>query len=73
MAFELKTKIWQTGQLEWYGLIDNEDLYLGSREFPLPPEEGDEWTVQETGFRFKIIDGHIRKIGQIEPEKPEWL
>ena len=73
MAFDLKTKIWQTGQLEWYGMIDNEDLYLGSREFPQPPEEGDEWVVKETGFRFKIVDGEIRKTGQVEVKDPEWL
>jgi len=73
MAYGLKTKIWQTGQLEWYGLIDNEDLYLGSREFPQPPAEGDEWTVKATGFQFRITDGEIRKVGQVEPETPEWL
>lgn len=73
MAFNLKTKVWQTGQLEWYGMIDNEDLYLGSREFPQPPEEGDEWTVKETGFQFKIIDGEIVKTGEVKVETPEWL
>lgn len=73
MAYGLKTKIWQTGQLEWYGMIDNEDVYLGTREFPQPPEEGDEWIVKETGFQFKVIDGVICKIGQGDPVVPEWL
>lgn len=73
MAYGLKTKVWQTGQLEWYGLIDNEDQYLGTREFPLPPEEGDAWTVVKTGDQYKIIDGEIRKVGHVEPEVPEWL
>jgi len=68
MAYDLRTKIWQTGQLEWYGMIDNEDIYLGTREFPQPPVEGDEWTVRTTGFQFKIIDMEIRKVGQVEPQ-----
>lgn len=62
MAFNLKTKIWQTGQLDWWGFIDNEDCYLGRREFPEPPEEGDEWTVQETGETFRIVDMEIRRL-----------
>ncbi|HEX9777279.1 MAG TPA: hypothetical protein VGA63_03970 [Geopsychrobacteraceae bacterium] len=70
MAYNLKTKIWQTGALEWWGMIGNEDVYLGSREFPLPPDEGDEWLVRKTGQRFKIIDAEIRLIGQ--EEVPEW-
>lgn len=73
MAYGLKTKIWQTGALEWYGLIDNEDLYLGSREFPQPPAEGDEWTVVATGLQFKIKDRVICKTGQVKPETPDWL
>ena len=40
MAFNLKTKVWQTGALDWWAMIDDDDVYLGSREFPLPPEEG---------------------------------
>jgi len=61
MAFGLKTKIWQTGVLDWWGMIDGEDLYLGRREFPLPPEDGDTWVVRETGETFIIIDGEIRR------------
>ncbi len=61
MAFGLKTKIWQTGVLDWWGMIDGEDLYLGRREFPLPPEDGDIWVVRETGETFIIIDGEIRR------------
>ena len=70
MAFFLKTKIWQTGTLEWWGMIDNEDVFLGSREFPQPPEEGDEWLVKITGHRFKIIDREIRLIAKEEPVDP---
>ncbi len=70
MAYNLKTKIWQTGALEWWGMIDNEDLFLGSREFPQPPAEGDEWLVVATGDRFKIIEGEICRIAT--GEKQPW-
>jgi hypothetical protein len=63
MAYGLKTKIWQTGSLDWWGMIDGEDVYLGRREFPLPPEEGDQWVARETGEAFAIIDGEIRRSG----------
>jgi hypothetical protein len=72
MAFNLKTKLWQTGALDWWGFIDNEDVYLGNREFPYPPEEGDEWVVQATGDVFKIIDGEIRKVGNRKPPEQYW-
>jgi len=73
MAFNLKTRIWQTGALDWWAMLDNEDVYLGSREFPQPPEEGDEWHVRKTGDRFKIIDGEIVRLGN-EPFPTEaWL
>ncbi|MDT8424239.1 MAG: hypothetical protein RQ724_10755 [Desulfuromonadales bacterium] len=72
MAFNLKTKIWQTGSLDWWGMIDNEDVYLGSREFPQPAEEGDEWVVKKSGDQFKIIDGEIRKIGHVVLTPAPW-
>lgn len=62
MAFHLKTRIWQTGSLDWWGMIDGEDVYLGKREFPLPPEEGDEWHVRSSGDVFRIVDGEIVKV-----------
>ena len=68
MAFFLKTKIWQTGALEWWGMIDDEDVFLGSREFPQPPEEGDEWRVRATGDRFRIVDQEIRRIARGEEQ-----
>ena len=73
MAYYLKTRIWQTGALDWWGMIDGEDRYLGSREFPLPPEEGDEWIVKKSGDRFKIVDGSIVYLGTTPVETPEWL
>ncbi len=72
MAFFLKTKLWQTGALEWWGFINGEDVFLGSREFPTPPEEGDEWTVSATGDVFRIVDGEVVLIGNRPPVKPEW-
>jgi hypothetical protein len=72
MAFHLKTKLWQTGALDWWAMIDNEDVYLGNREFPLPPEEGDEWTVRATGDCFRIVDGEILKTGNRPPEPQAW-
>jgi len=72
MAFNLKTKIWQTGALEWWAMIGNEDVYLGSREFPVPPEDGDAWTVRATGEMFKIIDGEICHVGKQEPVQEIW-
>lgn len=72
MAFNLKTKLWQTGSLDWWGFIDNEDVYLGSREFPNPAEEGDEWLVRATGERFRIIDGEVRRLGREEVPKQPW-
>lgn len=72
MAFNLKTKIWQTGALEWWAMIGNEDVYLGSREFPVPPEDGDAWTVRATGEMFKIIDGEICHVGHQEPVQEIW-
>ena len=70
MAYNLKTKIWQTGALEWWGMIEGGDVYLGSREFPQPPDEGDEWRVKATGDKFKIIEGEICRNGHEEPQ--EW-
>ncbi|PLX98231.1 MAG: hypothetical protein C0623_12980 [Desulfuromonas sp.] len=72
MAFNLKTKLWQTGALDWWGMIGNEDVYLGSREFPLPPEEGDTWVVKKTGDQFKVIDGAIVKTGTVEISPEPW-
>jgi hypothetical protein len=66
MAFNLKTKIWQTGALEWWGLINGEDVFLGRREFPLPPVEGDEWLVRETDETFRVVDGQIRRVAPKE-------
>ena len=72
MAFDLKTRIWQTGALDWWGMIDGEDMYLGGREFPLPPAEGDEWTARATGDRFRITNGEVVFVGKGEPLTYQW-
>lgn len=72
MAFDLKTRVWQTGALDWWGMIDGEDKYLGSREFPLPPEEGDEWVVRSTGDRYCIKNGEVVYLGKGEPQVFAW-
>ncbi|MEJ2470768.1 MAG: hypothetical protein P8Y91_05160 [Desulfuromonadales bacterium] len=73
MAYDLKTKIWQTGALDWWGMLDDQDVYLGNREFPLPPQEGDEWHVRKTGDIFRIEKGEIRKIGNKPYTEDAWL
>lgn len=73
MAFNLKNQIWQTGALDWWAMIDGADYYLGSREFPLPPEEGDEWVVRSTGDRYCIRNHEIIFLSKGEPQTYEWL
>ena len=68
---ELKSKIWMTGALDWFGYIGDEEMFLGHRSFPVPPEEGDEW-ITEAGDMFKIIDGVITHMGKTEPPKKYW-
>jgi len=68
---ELKTRIWMTGALEWYGYVGDKEMFLGQRSFPNPLEEGDEWTT-EAGDMFKVIDGEIRLMGKTDPPKKYW-
>ena len=67
----INTRIWMTGSLDWFGFIGDEEMFLGRRNFPNPPEEGDEWT-SENGDIFKIEDGEIRKTGHTDPPKNYW-
>ncbi len=32
----LNTRIWMTGSLDWFGYIDDEEIFLGQREVPDP-------------------------------------
>ena len=68
---ELKTKIWMTGALEWIAFIDNEEVFLGKREVPIPLDEGDAWT-NELGDMFKVVDGAIVQTGKTDPPKKYW-
>lgn len=67
----LKSKLWMTGSLEWYTFIDDEEVYLGKREVPVPLEEGDSWT-NDQGQIFQVVDGVIRLVGRTEPPKRCW-
>lgn len=67
----INTKIWMTGNLEWFGYIGDEEMFLGRRSFPNPPAEGDTWTT-EIGDMFKIIDGVITHLGKTEPPQRYW-
>lgn len=67
----INTRIWMTGALDWFGFIGDEEMFLGRRSFPVPPEEGDAWT-NEVGDMFKIIDGEIQLVGKTEPPKKYW-
>jgi hypothetical protein len=68
---ELKTILWMTGALEWYGYVGDQEMFLGQRSFPNPLEEGDEWTT-EIGDMFKVIDGEVRLMGKTEPPRKFW-
>ena len=60
-----------TGALDWFAIIDEEEVYLGRREVPAPLDEGDAWT-NEFGDMFKVIDSEIRIVGKTEPPKKYW-
>lgn len=67
----LKNKIWMNGSLEWFTYIDDEAVYLGKREVPMPLEDGDAWT-NELGDMFRVEDGIIRLTGKTEPPRKCW-
>ena len=67
----LNTRIWMTGNLDWFAYIDGEEVFLGRREVPSPLEEGDAWTNEE-GNMFKVIVGAIRLTGKTEPPLKYW-
>ena len=67
----LDTLIWMTGALDWFAIIDDEEVFLGRREVPTPLDEGDAWT-NEYGDMFKVIDAEIRKVGTTDPPKKYW-
>ena len=68
---ELNTKIWMTGALEWIAFIDNQEVYLGKREVPIPLCEGDAWT-SDLGDMFKVVNSEILLIGKTDPPKKYW-
>lgn len=71
VSVELKTKIWMTGSLEWFAMIDGEEIFLGRREVPYPLDEGDAWT-NEFGDHFRVVDGEIKLIERVPPPPKHW-
>jgi hypothetical protein len=68
---ELKTRIWMTGSLDWFALIDGNEIWLGRREVPIPLGEGDAW-INQAGDSFKVIDGAIILLGRVTPPEITW-
>ena len=67
----LKSKLWMNGCLEWYTYINEEAVYLGTREVPAPLQEGDSWT-SDRGDMFRVLDGVILLTGATEPPRKYW-
>jgi len=67
----LKTRLWMTGNLEWFALIGEEEVFLGRREVPSPLEEGDTWT-NDYGDVFRVENDEIRLTGKVEPPPKYW-
>jgi hypothetical protein len=68
---ELKNKIWMTGSLEWFAIIDNNEVFLGRREVPYPLEDGDEWT-NDYGDVFRVENEEIKIVGRVAPPEKHW-
>jgi hypothetical protein len=68
---ELKNRIWMNGSLEWYAYLGDNEVFLGSREVPIPLEEGDSWT-NVYGDVFKVIDSEIVHVERVEPPQRCW-
>lgn len=67
----LNTRIWMTGSLDWFALINGEETFLGRREVPSPLDEGDSW-INEYGDSFKVIEGEIVHTGKTDPPQKYW-
>ena len=68
---EIKNTSWMNGSLEWYAYIGDAEVFLGSREVPVPLEEGDKWT-NIYGDVFQVIDGFITLVERVEPPQRYW-
>lgn len=67
----IKNRLWMTGSLEWFALVNGKEVFLGRREVPSPLEEGDSWT-NELGELFRVEDNEIRLVAKVEPPKKYW-
>jgi hypothetical protein len=68
---ELKNRLWMTGSLEWFALIEDQEVFLGRREVPTPLEEGDTWT-NDLGDVFRVEHDEIRLVAKVEPPQKYW-
>jgi hypothetical protein len=68
---ELKSKLWMTGNLEWFTYIGEDEVFLGRREVPIPLEEGAAW-INDFGDSFQVIDSEIILLGRVEPPQKHW-
>ena len=68
---EIKNRIWMTGSLDWYALVDGQEVWLGKREVPIPLEEGNAW-INQIGDSFKIENGTIVHVGRVAPPEITW-
>ena len=67
----IKNRLWMTGSLEWFALLEGEEVFLGRREVPSPLDEGDSWT-NDFGDVFRVENDEIRRVGKVEPPKKFW-
>jgi hypothetical protein len=70
-VMEIKNKMWMNGSLEWYAYLGDNEVFLGSREVPMPLEEGDTWTNMY-GDVFQIENSEIIHVERVEPPQRYW-
>ena len=67
----LKTRLWMNGNLEWFDILGDEEIYLGRREVPAPLEEGDSWT-NDFGYVFLVENDEVHLVEKVEPPQKYW-
>ena len=67
----LNNRLWMTGSLEWFALIEDQEVFLGRREVPTPLEEGDTWT-NAYGDVFQIKEAEILLVERVAPPQRYW-
>ena len=67
----IKTRLWMNGNLEWFAILGDEEVFLGRREVPTPLEEGDSWT-NDFGYVFRVENDEVRLGENVEPPQKYW-